>query len=110
MCVENFIVEVGALNEVNIREGDRLQLLFDQETPEGWVRVQNLKSGASGLVPENYIDFPARDDDLTEDQVELLKQKEKNTQLQEDLDKLREEMLNELKMTRKQKDLEIEHA
>jgi len=110
ICMEDFIIEVGALNEVTIREGDRLQLLDDQETPEGWVRVQNIRSNDIGMVPEAYIGLPARDDDLTEDQVELLKQKEKNSQLQEELERTRTELMMKLQDTKKQKDLEIDRV
>jgi hypothetical protein len=107
ICVERHEPVPGALLEILMHEKDKILLLRDQVAPEGWVRVQNLRTSDIGLVPEDRVAFPPRDDDLSEEQVELMKEKEKNAQLTAELEKVQNDLLQKFQEMRKEKELEI---
>ena len=107
ICIEDFIVDVGALNEVTIRVGDLVELV-PSDQPDGWVMVTTNEKGEKGLVPEDFLGMPPRDDDMTEEQAALLEAKKKQAELEVKLDEVRRELMHELDSVRKAKDLEIE--
>jgi len=107
ICVERHEPVPGAMFEILMHEQDKILLLRDQVAPEGWVRVQNLRTSDIGLVPEDRVAFPPRDDDLSEEQLELVKEKEKNAQLTAELEKVQIDLLQKFQEMRKEKELEI---
>ena len=107
ICVERHEPVPGAMFEIVMHEQDKILLLRDQVAPEGWVRVQNLRTSDIGLVPEDRVAFPPRDDDLSEEQLELVKEKEKNAQLTAELEKVQNDLLQKFQELRKEKELEI---
>ena len=107
ICVERHEPVNGAMFEIVMHEQDKILLLRDQVAPEGWVRVQNLRTSDIGLVPEDRVAFPPRDDDLSEEQLELVKEKEKNAQLTAELEKVQNDLLQKFQELRKEKELEI---
>lgn len=44
-------------DELNVAEGDEVEIL-EAESP-GWTKARNVKTGATGLIPTNYINVIA---------------------------------------------------
>jgi hypothetical protein len=103
ICVERHEPVPGAMFEILMHEQDKILLLRDQVAPEGWVRVQNLRTSDIGLVPEDRVAFPPRDDNLSEEQLELVKEKEKNAQLTAELEKVQIDLLQKFQEMRDRK-------
>ena len=112
VCVEDFKPEVGALNELGIAVGDRVLLLDvgEMQVAEGWVIVRHLETEQDGMVPEDYIDRPAKDDEETEEQAALRLQKERNAQLEVELERTREAAAADVREAERLRELEVEKA
>ncbi len=112
VCVEEFVPQAGAPNELRLSQSEKVQLLDewgDDRLPHGWVLVRSLQTELSGLVPEQYLTRPV-DDAETEEQAALRQQKEKYSRLEAELERTRMELINKVRETKKEKEAEVAKA